>query len=107
MATIIISIDSDREEDVRDLAEAVEHVARLVTFQTVVRTSLTDEAAFRSDAIRTAGSLWSGTSYKDAEGSEYLRGQVETIADTFGFEGDEIPREEIAREILTARQTVV
>lgn len=36
MATIIIEIDTDREEDVRDLANAVEQVARLVTFQTLV-----------------------------------------------------------------------
>ena len=40
MATIIIDIDTDREEDVRDLADAVEKVARLVTFQTVVRSSM-------------------------------------------------------------------
>jgi hypothetical protein len=40
MASIIIHIDTEREEDVRDLAEAVEKVARLVTFQTVVRSSI-------------------------------------------------------------------
>lgn len=40
MASIIIHIDTDREEDVQDLADAVEKVARLVTFQTVVRSSV-------------------------------------------------------------------
>lgn len=101
MASIIITIDSDLEEDVHALATAVEHVARLVTFQTVVRSSLTDEAAFRSDVVRAAAMLWSGADEREmSHNPEYLRGQIETIADAFGYEGVDIPREEMQAELL-------
>lgn len=53
MATIIIDIDTDREEDVLDLAEAVRHVARLVTFQTIVRSRMETLSAHDA-AERTA-----------------------------------------------------
>jgi hypothetical protein len=82
MATIIIDIDSNVHSDVMDLVTAVESVARLITFQTQVRSSMEDRAAFTSDAIRAA--IWLNDSDSVRDNPEYVRGQAEVIADTFG-----------------------
>jgi UDP-glucose 6-dehydrogenase len=82
MATIIIDIDTDLAEDVQGLVEAVTAVSSLITFQTVVRSSMEDTAAFKSDAVRAA--IWLNDKESVVNNPEYVRGQAEAIADTFG-----------------------
>lgn len=98
MATIILQIDTDLEEDVQGLVAVIEAAAGLLTSESIVRSHMTDHAVFRSDVVRAAGMLWSG----DAPHGEYLRGQVETIADAFGWDNTvsfDMPKDEIAAEI--------
>lgn len=59
----------------------------------------------RADAIKTAAELWAGTSPEQMRGSEYLRGQVELIADLFGHDHEADPeRESLAGAIITEAQ---
>ena len=59
----------------------------------------------RADAIKTAAELWAGTSPEQMRGSEYLRGQVELIADLFGHDYEADPeRETLAEAIITEAQ---
>jgi hypothetical protein len=46
--------------------------------------SLVNFQVTASDALRTAGNLWAGETLPDWRENEYLRGQVETLADLFG-----------------------
>lgn len=45
----------------------------------------------RAEAIRAAAALWAGTDPEDMRDSEYLRGQVELIADLFGHDYEADP----------------
>ena len=59
----------------------------------------------RADAIKTAAALWIGTSPDEMRDSEYLRGQVELIADLFGHDCEADPEREIlAGAIITEAQ---
>lgn len=59
----------------------------------------------RADAIKAAAELWAGTSPELMRGSEYLRGQVELIADLFGHDCETDPeRESLTDAIITEAQ---
>lgn len=59
--------------------------------------------AIRRQLIITAASLWEGTGRAEVRGSEYLRGQVELIANSTGadrYVNSDDPRPEIENRIL-------
>ena len=59
----------------------------------------------RADAIKTAAALWAGTSPDEMRDSEYLKGQVELIADLFGHDYEADPeRESLTDAIITEAQ---
>lgn len=89
MATIIIDIDTDREEDVRDLANAVEQVARLVTFQTMVRSHLSTDPALYIDA--ESGTILNGPIYRVVGQADAFDGLSDSeVADLAASIGTEV-----------------
>jgi hypothetical protein len=51
-------------------------------------------------ALRAVDDLWTGADVADMLGSEYLRGQVELIANLFGSADGNDPRENIEMDIV-------
>lgn len=54
----------------------------------------------KDDAVIAAAALWLGTAPEKIRGTEYLRGQVELIADLFGHDYDADPDKEALAESI-------
>ena len=86
MATITIEIDTEREEDVRDLADTVEAVARLVTFQTVVRSSMHAPVSADVAAEEAAARVLRDNQIERVEGEDPLAALGWAMGDEIEYE---------------------
>lgn len=93
MPTIIIEVATGSEEEFAEIVHGVQVASNTYQIDTAITASFEEPAAFLNEAIEAMAGLnptlpknWADRSAR----SEYTRGQLEVLADTFGSDKEEI-----------------